>query len=51
MPIGGAFCGQSWGPSVFYSETRSLVLTAKLFKLLREQNGYNFDFRIEYKVG
>ena len=49
MPVGGAFCGQSWGPSVFYSETRSLVLSVKLFKLLREQNGYNFDFRIDYK--
>lgn len=48
-PIGGAFCGQSWGPSVFYSETRSLVITIKLFKLLRDQSGYNFDFRIDYK--
>lgn len=48
-PIGGAFCGQSWGPSVFYSETRSLVITVKLFKLLRDQSGYNFDFRIAYK--
>jgi hypothetical protein len=49
MPIGGMFCGQSWGPSVFYSETRSLILTVKLFKLLREQSGYNFDFRIDFK--
>lgn len=49
MPVGGMFCGQSWGPAVFYSETRSLVLTVKLFKLLREQSGYNFDFRIDYK--
>lgn len=48
-PIGGAFCGQSWSPSVFYSETRSLVITIKLFKLLRDQSGYNFDFRIDYK--
>lgn len=48
-PIGGMFCGQAWGPSVFYSETRSLVLTIKLFKLLREKSGYNFDFRIDYK--
>ncbi|CAG9804070.1 unnamed protein product [Chironomus riparius] len=48
-PIGGMFCGQSWGPSVFYSETRSLVLTIKLFKLLRDQSGYNFDFRIDFK--
>lgn len=49
MPIGGMFCGQSWGPAVFYSETRSLILTVKLFKLLREQSGYNFDFRIDFK--
>lgn len=49
MAVGGMFCGQSWGPSVFYSETRSLVLTVKLFKLLREQSGYNFDFRIDFK--
>ncbi len=48
-PIGGAFCGQSWTPTVFYSETRSLVITIKLFKLLRDQSGYNFDFRIDYK--
>lgn len=47
--IGGMFCGQSWGPSVFYSETRSLVITIKLFKLLRDQSGYNFDFRIDFK--
>jgi hypothetical protein len=31
-PIGGMWCGQSWGPAIFYSETRSLVLTVKLFK-------------------
>ncbi|KAG5680520.1 hypothetical protein PVAND_010026 [Polypedilum vanderplanki] len=49
-PIGGMFCGQSWGPSVFYSETRSLVTTIRLNKLLRDQSGYNFDFRIAYKV-
>lgn len=49
MAIGGMFCGQSWGPAVFYSETRSLILTVKLFKLLREQSGYNFDFRIDFK--
>lgn len=48
-PIGGRFCGQSWGPSMFFSETRSLVITVKLFKLLRDQSGYNFDFRIDYK--
>jgi hypothetical protein len=49
-PIGGMFCGQSWGPSVFYSETRSLIVTIRLNKLLRDQSGYNFDFRIAFKV-
>lgn len=47
--IGGRFCGQSWGPAVLYSETRSIILTVFLSKLLRDQSGYNFDFRIEYK--
>ena len=50
QPIGGMWCGSSWGPAVFYSETRSLVMTVKLFKLSRDQSGYNFDFRMQYKV-
>lgn len=49
VSVGGRFCGQSWGPAVFYSETRSLNLNVKLFKLLRVANTYNFDFRIDYK--
>lgn len=49
MSVGGRFCGQSWGPAVFYSETRSLNLNVKLLKLLRVANTYNFDFRIDYK--
>jgi hypothetical protein len=49
VSVGGRFCGQSWGPAVFYSETRTLVLSVKLFKLLRVANTYNFDFRIDYK--
>lgn len=44
------WCGQSWGPATFYSETRSLVMTVKLLKLSRDQSGYNFDFRMQYKV-
>ncbi|XP_059613973.1 uncharacterized protein LOC132260076 [Phlebotomus argentipes] len=48
--VGGMWCGSSWGPQVFYSETRSLVLTVKLFRLARDQSGYNFDFRIQFKV-
>ena len=31
-PVGGMWCGTSWGPVVFYSETRTLILTVKLFK-------------------
>lgn len=50
QPIGGMWCGSSWGPAVFYSETRSLIMTVKLFKLSRDQSGYNFDFRIKFKV-
>lgn len=50
QPIGGMWCGQSWGPATFYSETRSLVMTVKLLKLSRDQSGYNFDFRMQYKV-
>ncbi|XP_036219322.2 uncharacterized protein [Bactrocera oleae] len=49
-PIGGMWCGTSWGPVLFYSETRSLIFTIKLNKLARDQSGYNFDFRIRYKV-
>ncbi|XP_037044522.1 uncharacterized protein LOC119080330 isoform X2 [Bradysia coprophila] len=49
-PVGGMWCGTSWGPVVFYSETRTLILTVKLFKLAKDQSGYNFDFRLLYKV-
>ncbi|KAH8295665.1 hypothetical protein KR018_002570, partial [Drosophila ironensis] len=49
-PIGGMWCGTSWGPVLFYSETRSLIFTIKLNRLARDQSGYNFDFRIRYKV-
>ncbi|XP_038115047.1 uncharacterized protein LOC6050731 isoform X2 [Culex quinquefasciatus] len=49
-PVGGMWCGTTWGPAIFYSETRSLVMTVKLLKLSRDQSGYNFDFRIQYKM-
>uniref|UniRef100_A0A182YS60 CUB domain-containing protein n=1 Tax=Anopheles stephensi TaxID=30069 RepID=A0A182YS60_ANOST len=48
--VGGMWCGTTWGPAIFYSETDSLVMTIKLFKLSRDQSGYNFDFRIQYKM-
>ncbi|XP_055630213.1 uncharacterized protein LOC129771009 isoform X2 [Toxorhynchites rutilus septentrionalis] len=49
-PVGGMWCGTTWGPAIFYSETRSLIMTVKLLKLSRDQSGYNFDFRIHYKM-
>ncbi|XP_055536271.1 uncharacterized protein LOC129724969 isoform X2 [Wyeomyia smithii] len=49
-PVGGMWCGTTWGPAIFYSETRSLIMTVKLLRLSRDQSGYNFDFRIQYKV-
>lgn len=30
--VGGMWCGTTWGPAIFYSETDSLVMTIKLFK-------------------
>ncbi|XP_035794280.1 uncharacterized protein LOC118467651 isoform X1 [Anopheles albimanus] len=48
--VGGMWCGTTWGPAIFYSDTNSLVMTIKLFKLSRDQSGYNFDFRIQYKM-
>lgn len=48
--IGGSWCGTSWGPSVYYSETRSVTITLTLRRISKEQDGYNFDFRMLYKM-
>ncbi|CAH1403619.1 unnamed protein product [Nezara viridula] len=47
---GGLWCGTSWGPVLYYSETDSLSLHITLLTLSSDQNGYNFDFRISYKM-
>ncbi|XP_022909988.1 uncharacterized protein [Onthophagus taurus] len=47
--VGGSWCGTSWGPSIYYSETNSVSIYVSLFRLSKDQNGYNFDFRMEYK--
>lgn len=47
--VGGSWCGTSWGPAIYYSETRSVTATVSLLRLAKDQNGYNFDFRMEYK--
>ncbi|KAG8242076.1 hypothetical protein J6590_072970 [Homalodisca vitripennis] len=48
--IGGAWCGTSWGPSVYYSETRSVTVSLTLRRISKDQDGHNFDFRISYKT-
>ncbi|XP_044271339.1 uncharacterized protein LOC123015593 [Tribolium madens] len=47
--VGGSWCGTSWGPAIYYSETKSVTIYVNLFRLSKDQNGYNFDFRMEYK--
>lgn len=47
--VGGSWCGTSWGPSIYYSETNSVSIYVSLYRLSKDQNGYNFDFRMEYK--
>ncbi|XP_046475908.1 uncharacterized protein [Neodiprion pinetum] len=48
--VGGLWCGTSWGPAIYYSETSSVSLTLRLLRLSNDQTGYNFDFRMEYKM-
>lgn len=47
--VGGSWCGTSWGPAIYYSETKSVTIYVNLLRLSKDQNGYNFDFRLEYK--
>lgn len=47
--VDGAWCGTSWGPAIYYSETKSVTITVNLWRLSKDQSGYNFDFRMEYK--
>lgn len=47
--VGGSWCGTSWGPSIYYSETNSVSIFVSLYRLSKENSGYNFDFRMEYK--
>ncbi|CAG9759748.1 unnamed protein product [Ceutorhynchus assimilis] len=47
--VGGSWCGTSWGPVMYYSETKSIIIHVNLYKLSKIENGYNFDYRMEYK--
>ncbi|XP_063227000.1 uncharacterized protein LOC134533409 [Bacillus rossius redtenbacheri] len=46
---GGQWCGSAWGYTVYYSETASLNLTLRLYRLSEQGIGYNFDFKLAYK--
>ncbi|PSN38542.1 hypothetical protein C0J52_22225 [Blattella germanica] len=48
--VGGSWCGTSWGAALYYSETRSVSLSLRLTRLARDQTGYNFDYRMGYKM-
>lgn len=48
--VGGLWCGTSWGPSIYYSETPSVSIMIRLFRLSKDQTGFNFDFRMAYKM-
>ncbi|CAH1119117.1 unnamed protein product, partial [Phaedon cochleariae] len=48
--VGGSWCGTSWGPAVYYSETSSVTVAVNLLRLSKVENGYNFDYVMEYKL-
>ncbi|KAG7198767.1 hypothetical protein KM043_001754 [Ampulex compressa] len=48
--VGGLWCGTSWGPAIYYSETSAVTISLKLLRLSKDQTGFNFDFRMAYKM-
>lgn len=48
--VDGSWCGTSWVPAIYYSETNSVTISVNLYRLSKDQSGYNFDFRMEYKL-
>ncbi|GFG32351.1 hypothetical protein Cfor_10995 [Coptotermes formosanus] len=48
--VGGSWCGTLWGAALYYSETRTVSLSLRLMRLARDQTGYNFDYRMGYKM-
>uniref|UniRef100_A0ABD2X352 CUB domain-containing protein n=1 Tax=Trichogramma kaykai TaxID=54128 RepID=A0ABD2X352_9HYME len=48
--VGGHWCGTTWGPAIYYSETASVSIILRLFRLSKDQTGFNFDFRMAYKT-
>nr|XP_018896496.1 PREDICTED: uncharacterized protein LOC109030132 [Bemisia tabaci] len=48
--VGGDWCGTSWAPAHYFSETDTLKVIVRLLRLSKNQTGYNFDFRLTYKM-
>ncbi|KAK0171076.1 hypothetical protein PV328_008838 [Microctonus aethiopoides] len=48
--VGGLWCGTSWGPAIYYSETPTVTISLRLLRLSQDQTGFNFDFRMAYKM-
>ncbi|XP_023245577.1 uncharacterized protein LOC106637106 [Copidosoma floridanum] len=48
--VGGHWCGTSRDPTNYYSETSSVSMTLRLLRLSKDQTGFNFDFRMAYKM-
>lgn len=46
---GGQWCGSAWGYTVYYSETQSINISLRLDKLLQQNAGSNFEFKLSYK--
>lgn len=44
----GQWCGNSWGFNSYYSETRSILITLRLLKLIQSV-GNTFEFKLSYK--
>ena len=48
--VGGKWCGTSWGPTLYYSETNKITVVLNLRILSKDQSSYNFDIKIYYKT-
>lgn len=48
--MGGQWCGTAWGYNVYYSESSSINVSLKIYKLFQQQGlTDNFSFKLTYK--
>ena len=48
--MNGQWCGTAWGYNVYYSESSSINVSLKIFKLLQQQGlTDSFAFKLTYK--